>query len=182
MLKILQKNKVYVIIILAVLIVALAFWRATAEPEVCALCDGHKRHAPCVVNLSTGEVGELVIYEPHHTLVGEIAEEQAGGTLVFFPCIGQRAVRDTDAETSAVELPESQERMKPKYFCRSCRNLLHGMRRYALVDLYDLNHIRVFSIADGAQYEIRDYSVCTAVNDQGFFVEVQGKVSASRAS
>ena len=37
------------------------------ESEECALCDAFPRHAPCLVDLNTGDVKELDIYQPHHT-------------------------------------------------------------------------------------------------------------------
>lgn len=48
------------------------------EPEICAFCrngEGEKIHAPCIVNLSTGEVVELSVYEPHPTELGEVSTE-----------------------------------------------------------------------------------------------------------
>ena len=44
------------------------------EPDRCAICADLPRHAPCIVNLSTGELLELDMYEPHPTLVAEIAD------------------------------------------------------------------------------------------------------------
>ena len=32
------------------------------EPAVCVLCDAFPRHAPCLVDLNTGELRELEIY------------------------------------------------------------------------------------------------------------------------
>ena len=48
-----------------------------------SICDDLSRHGLCIINLSTGEKLELEIYEPHHFLVGEIAEEQPGGYFRF---------------------------------------------------------------------------------------------------
>lgn len=56
------------------------------DPVHCALCGSGDRmtyHAPCVLNLSTGEITELRIYLPHPVLVGELAEEQQGGHTDF---------------------------------------------------------------------------------------------------
>ena len=35
------------------------------NPKRCAICDSIPYHAPALVNLATGEVGELTVYEPH---------------------------------------------------------------------------------------------------------------------
>lgn len=172
MLKILQKYKFY---LLAALVLALAFL-PRPEPEQCALCGGLKCHAPCIVDLATGEVGELEIFEPHPTRVGEIAEEQRGGIFAFLPCVGQRAVQDQNARTCTVELPKNRAKMNPRYFCKSCRKLLAGMRGYVLADLYDLSNIRVYPIKDGAVEAIRGYTVTAewdgtcmkVINSSGF--------------
>lgn len=44
-----------------------AIWEAIStlpEPERCALCGDMRYHAPCLVDLSTGKVGELAVYTP----------------------------------------------------------------------------------------------------------------------
>ena len=56
------------------------------EPEVCVLCrngEGAKIHAPCIVNLSTGEVAELSVYESHPTEPGEVSTELKKGYFSF---------------------------------------------------------------------------------------------------
>lgn len=52
------------------------------EPNVCGLCrnnEGVKIHAPCIINLATGEVAELAIYDPHPTEIGEVTETPKKG-------------------------------------------------------------------------------------------------------
>lgn len=159
MLRILHKNKVFWIAALALLLIAIGVFRHIAAPENCALCGGLKHHAPCLVNLSTGQVGELAIYEPHPTLVGEIAEEQTGGLFAFLPCAGLTAIQDGDSPSCSVEIPDSHKKLNSQYFCRTCRDLLESAKGYVLADLYDLKQIRVYSIEDGAEYDIRDYHV-----------------------
>ena len=49
------------------------------EPEECVVCDnlqGPRFHAPCLLELSTGELTELEIYEPCHRYSGELAPDQ----------------------------------------------------------------------------------------------------------
>ena len=45
------------------------------NPKRCAICDSIPYHAPCLVNLATGEVGELTVYEPH-----PFGQEKSGNT------------------------------------------------------------------------------------------------------
>ena len=66
-----------------------SLWEAMIDfpaPEQCALCgEGMPYHAPCLINLSTGQLGELKVYDSHPSLLGEIApmEMQHTGTLDF---------------------------------------------------------------------------------------------------
>lgn len=51
------------------------------DSQDCSICGHLKCHAPCILNLATGEIGELELYMPHDTEAGEIAKEQLGGTF-----------------------------------------------------------------------------------------------------
>lgn len=76
------------------------------EPETCALCGGFRYHAPCLVRLDTGEVGELRVYDPDPTQQGEISDRQQTGTFSFLHCAGLLGTRDTCSHTSSVDLTE----------------------------------------------------------------------------
>lgn len=156
-----------------------AFRKAMAEvpePDACALCGGRRYHAPCLVNLATGEVGELCVYDADPQNRAELAPVQQTGTFCAFQCAGVPAYRDTISHTSHAELPEGGEPLNPAFFCRPCRALLAGTaaRGYVLLDLYDLNAIRLFPIEDGAKYPIRDYTVSTQRSAEGSTVSVTG--------
>lgn len=76
--------KKFVLLCIALFIILMIYTSGPAsEPERCALCDDLARHAPCIINLNTGEKVELNVYEPHPFLVGEIADEQPGGYFSF---------------------------------------------------------------------------------------------------
>lgn len=155
----------------------------TPEPEICALCgngNGISYHAPVVVNLSTGESGELRVYDPDPYHRNEIAEEQSTGTFSFLNVAGIMGYRDTCDHSSHVTLPKKREWMliDPSYFCCDCRTLLADTATagYTLVDLYDLDRIMTYVIEDGAEYTIRDYTVSISKNDElnGLSIDVIG--------
>lgn len=140
------------------------------DPEHCSLCgsgNGMWYHAPCVLNLSTGEISELQVYAPHPVLVGEISDEQQGGYIQL--SFGADVFRITDhgAQTCDAKVPKSTADMQPGYFCGSCRNLLMGQATegYVLLDLHDLDSIIAYPIKAGAAYSIRDYTV--TIEDDG---------------
>lgn len=139
------------------------------EPEQCALCsEGRPYQAPCLINLSTGQMGELRVYTYGPTEQGKLDPREArfSGTFNFQPCAGLAAIRDTDFHTCQVTLPEERERMNPAHFCKECRLLLAGagLEGYVLVDLYDQNNVQAYPI----RYEIiRDYRVSVTNRKDG---------------
>lgn len=146
-----------------------ALWEAMIElpdPEQCALCgEGRQYQAPCLINLSTGQMGEMRVYTFSPTEQGKLdpREMQCSGTFNFQPCAGLTAIRDTDFHTCQVFLPEERELINPAHFCRECRLLLAGagLEGYVIVDLYDPDNVKAYPI----QYDvIRDYRV--SVNDR----------------
>lgn len=147
-----------------------AFWRsiaATPEPERCALCGGGDEarcHAPVLVDLAAGAVGELRVYDPDPQRPGELAGVQQTGTFSLGMCAGIVTRRDTDTQTCRADLPRETAPMDPAHFCLRCRALLAetATEGYILVDLYDLEHIRAYQIAPGRDYIIRDYTLSIA--------------------
>lgn len=137
---------------------------------MCGNRSGTSYHAPVVVNLSTGEIGELRVYDPdpHHR--NEIAEEQSTGTFSLLNIAGLTGYRDTCDYSSHVTLPEEKEWMviDPSYFCRGCRTLLADTDTagYILADLYDLDRIMIYAIENEAEYTIRDYTVSISTQDE----------------
>ena len=86
----------------------------TSEPDRCALCgngDGPRYHAPCLVNLSTGEVGEMQVYDHDALRIWEISSTQQTGTFSLPHCAGPTA-----AHTCHVELPRETKELAPEYF------------------------------------------------------------------
>lgn len=157
-----------------------ALWEAVIElpdPEQCALCsEGMRYHAPCLIDLSTGQMGEMTVYTRHPSRPGEIApmEKQQTGTFNFQPCAGLMGIRETCTHTCTVPLPERERLMNPALFCKKCRQLLAwaGLEGYVIVDLYDLGHIQAYPLRDTV---IRDYRVSvTDRKDGGMDVCVAG--------
>nr|WP_325254745.1 hypothetical protein [uncultured Oscillibacter sp.] len=106
----------------------MAWWKSFVlmpEPEVCTLCgSGIPYQAPVLVNLSTGETGEMRVYDPDPQCRYELAEEQSTSTFSFLHVAGLTGCRDTCNHTSYVTLPENGAPISPVLFCRVCRVLL----------------------------------------------------------
>ena len=137
---------------------------APTAPEDCSICRHIKCHAPCILNLATGEIGELELYQPHDKKVGEIAEEQNGGTFSFIYFAGLRGIRLTDPWYIEVDVPMEGERKNNSFFCEKCRNLLDKYEQgYVLIDMYDLENPVVYAFEDNTTYKMRCYKITSTV-------------------
>lgn len=130
------------------------------EPEQCSLCDDLSRHAPCIINLSTGEKLELDVYEPLPFLVGEIAEEQVGGYFSFIRGAGVEGYK-LGAESITITIPLKANRLNQQYFCNHCRELLADYKNqgYALVDLKDIENPVIYAINANTKVAFRCYEI-----------------------
>lgn len=136
------------------------------EPEECTLCDAFPRHAPCLVDLNTGELRELEIYQPHHTKVAELSDEQYGGymSLVQFGDINGILL---GADRVELEAPIKSTGMQDSLFCKDCRKLLkdNKCQGYILADLRNPDTPTVWQIKDGISFSVRCYEIDIAAAD-----------------
>lgn len=151
------------------------------EPERCALCDDLARHAPCIINLSTGEKVELDMYEPHPFLVGEIAEEQRGGYFSFVRGAGVEGYK-LGAESVTITIPAKADKMDQQFFCNACGEMLanHTNSGYVLVDLKDTDAPVIYEIDADASYSFRCYDITIQelVEDKKYEITVTGTLNS----
>lgn len=177
--------KKLIIALIAVLSMLSACGTEVPEPERCSLCDDLSRHAPCIINLSTGEKLELDVYEPHPFLVGEIAEEQRGGYFSFVRGAGVEGYK-LGAESVTISIPVKSDRLDQQYFCNHCRNLLADYKNqgYALVDLKDTKCPVIYAINDGMKATFRCYeiSVQEIKEDGRYEISIIGTLNDTESS
>ncbi|MBR4290634.1 MAG: hypothetical protein IKT52_08340 [Oscillospiraceae bacterium] len=152
--------KKLIFVLIAVLILLSACGTEVPEPERCSLCNDLPRHAPCIINLSTGEKLELDVYEPHPFLVGEIAEEQRGGYFSFVRGAGVEGYK-LGAKSVTITIPVKSDRLDQQCFCNNCRELLADYKNqgYALVDLKDAENPVVYAINTDTKATFRCYEI-----------------------
>lgn len=161
-------KKITIILVIVIIFSAIIYSALpVSEPERCSLCDSFPRHAPCILKLSTGELVELEIYDPHPYKVAEIAEEQPGGYFSFVRGAGLDG-HMVAAEYLTATIPIRSESMNKDYFCNSCRSLLDDYKRcgYILVDLKDTTAPILYSIEDGTSFSLRFYEVEIGRNEE----------------
>ena len=162
-----------------------AFWKVVAttpEPECCAICEegnGNRYHAPVLVNLSTGTMRELEIYDRDPRRPWEVAEEQRWDDWVFTFIDGNATMSwSSEDHTNIAHIGENIGKIAPELFCHDCRALLAdtAAEGYVLLDMYDLENIQAYAVEADAEYTIRDYTVSVYKNKEtgGLSVEVTG--------
>ena len=160
---------------------------SASEPSSCALCRNHagaKVHAPCLINLATGEAAELSVYDPDPTEVGEVSAITKKGYTSFFTGAGAMIQQNSDLEYCEATLSQKEETIEPGHFCYECRRILADLDKngYVIADMYDPKEVDVYTLWDGAKYEIRDYLVTVNETDNGWLeIEVHGLLSDNTA-
>lgn len=157
------------------------------EPERCALCTdkGIVRTYPCLVKLETGQIGQIRVYDIGSEYLEEINQFQETGVYTYgFFVTGCCAENTTTAEssTTSVTLSEKPLYINPYLFCHDCRAKIGAvieeeriyLEGYVLADLYDLENIQTYAVTDGAEYNIRGYTVEISKKKKALIVEVTG--------
>ena len=142
-------------------IIGIIIQQNAPEPELCALHDlAGLYHAPVLMNLATGEIVEMRVYEPNPTRPWEISAHQRTGYFYLYRGAGLSGYTNGGL-SSHVDLPQVGEAMNNELFCRKCRLMLSMAdgKGYALLDLHNPNSMRPYVIAKGQTYVINGYSV-----------------------
>lgn len=138
------------------------------EPDFCALCHPAPYHAPCLVNITTGDITELDIYEAHAVKVGEVSPTQSGGYMRLSMAGGVFVNSSPDTQTANANIPIEPARLNRAEFCFDCRKLLSSAKtKYVLADMYDADNIIIYDIVDGLCCEMRCYEVHAEISSDG---------------
>ena len=164
-----------IIAVILILILAHAILPAP-EPERCAICDSIPFHAPALVNLATGEVGELAVYDPHPFKVAELNEYQQGGTFCFIYSAGLNGYSDTANWETHITIPTNENEYEEKFFCKSCRILISGHTEngFLLLDLRTPDSFSILSLDSEDIQTVRCYEVQTKQSIDEIEIVVHG--------
>lgn len=163
--------------LLAIAIIAIVNVVELFSTEDCSICGYIKCHAPCILNLTTGEIDELQLYTPHDQEVGELAEEQTGGTFSFISVAGLHGIKLTDPWYIELEVPIVGNKKRVSHYCDSCRKRLEDYQSgFVVLDIYDLKNPIIYRIEDGASYEMRCYTIRISENQEKecFLLRIDG--------
>lgn len=150
----------------------------TIAKEHCYICEGLSYHAPCLIDLSTGHILELAIYDNDPIDQGELAKDQTTGH-VSFTMLGDMLAITAAGNTAQTSIPTEPKTMNLDLYCDACQQAIHSIPHSGIVlaDLYKLEHIRYYILEDGAEYAFRDYTIHIEQHDDTseFKIFVYGK-------
>ena len=173
-----------VILCIALLITLSACWaNQNRDPEKCSLCDNLSYHAPCIVNLSTGGILELSVYEPHPFTAGALAKEQRTGYFAFIQGAGVSGHK-LGGKSVTVTIPTESEGLNRQYFCTACLDLLtdYANQRYVLADLKNPKDPIIYSLYENTTFSFRcsDISIQEHKDAEEFVVTIIGTLEQSK--
>ena len=164
--------KKWIIVLCAVFAVALVFISIVfpnQEQKDCCLCDSFRFHAPCLIDLETGDLIELDLYFPHETKVSELAEvqEDMSSTFSFVRLGNITGTKLTGSKVIEFGVPIADKTYNPA-LCKDCRELLQAgyKGRYVLADLYDMEIKELIPIVANASIDLRCYEITMAENTE----------------
>ena len=154
----------------AVVIVAILFTMPFffQEQKDCCLCNSFRYHAPCLIDLETGDLIELDLYFPHETKVAELASSQPKMETFMFVHLGNiTGTKLTDSKVIEFGVPIADKTNNPA-LCKDCRELLQAgyKGRYILADLYDIENKELIPIVANTSIDLRCYEITMVENTE----------------
>jgi len=131
------------------------------EEKPCCLCGSFRYHAPCLIDLETGELTELDLYLSHETKVAELADPQPEISTFSFVQLGNvKGTKLTGSKTVELTVPRAQRTANPS-LCRECRKQIRGLfpMRYVLADLYDMEEKMLIPLRPTLSTKLRCYEI-----------------------
>ena len=158
-----MKKYIFPAIAVILILICLITILPAPNPKRCAICDSIPYHAPALVNLATGEVGELAVYEPHPFKVAELNEYQQGGTFSFIYAAGLNGYSDTANWETHITIPTDENEYEEKFFCKSCRDRIadHTDKGFLLLDLRIPESFDILSLDSEEIQLVRCYEIQT---------------------
>ena len=168
-----------VLVIVIVIAAILVFFLGQKE---CCLCSSFRYHAPCLIDLETGEMIELDLYFPHETLVAELAAPQPERSVFSFISIGNvSGTKQTAPERIDLHIPDESTFFPA--LCKDCRKQLPFgyTSRYVFADLYGMEEKFLIPIAENTTISLRCYDLYMEkdVEKGGISVVIQGTLGNS---
>ena len=144
----------------------------------CCLCGSFRYHAPCLIDLETGDMIELDLYYPHETKVEELADSQPEMGTFSFVKLGEVAgTKFTDSKIVELDVPKP-DKIRNVALCKECKNFppKSYSYQYTLADLYDRENKILIPLEEGTVLRLHCYEISVSYNEEtdGIYVNIQG--------
>mgnify|MGYP003306761750 CR=1 FL=1 len=171
-----MKKYIFPVIAVILILICVITILPAPNPKRCAICDSIPYHAPALVNLETGEVGELAVYEPHPFKVAELNPYQQGGTFSIIYVAGLNGYSDTANWEAHITIPINENEYEEKFFCKSCRTLISGHTKngFLLLDLREPEKFSILSLGSDEIQRLRCYEIQTTQQSNEVEIEIHG--------
>ena len=152
--------------------------KSRALENECPICRIERKapyHAPVFIDLLTGEVGELQVYDyAKQGMALELAAVQRSGATRLFICAGVMASTDLNSHICRARLQNTALLVNKARYCEDCqvRFVSTVESRYLLIDAYDREDLDDYSVIPDETFQVRDYQILISAEDQNSNVEV----------
>lgn len=173
------KIALVVLIILGVLVGA-----SMLVPRECVLCDVEQYANICLINLHTGEIEELEVYDVGRLYENgkvldtrEFSNRQTFGTFNFVNCAGLTGYRTTGTHnTYEMDVPDKVQRISRKHYCSDCYKQLVAVsnKGYLILDSYNPEDKQIYSMNEGDHHLIRVFDVSVIAAEEKLTLKVIG--------
>lgn len=128
--------------------------------EKCPICSGPEKHAPCLLNIRTGEIHTLDLYEYSETDWNTPAKHQRGGYAVLLNYGDTTGIRMTDPWYLQLRIATIPTSVPKGLYCRSCQKKLSAKEcGFAILDLGTAHSPVIYKICSGSEYSFRCYDI-----------------------
>lgn len=164
-------------VVLVVVIATTAILLLTQEEKECCLCSSFRYHAPCLIDLETGDLIELDLYFPDDELVAELENPQPEIDTFSFVKLGNvSGTKLTGNKTIELHIPNDKTPFPS--LCKECKEQLPFgyTNRYVFADLYGMEEKFLIPIAESTTISFRcyDLSMEEDIEKGGISVVIQG--------
>lgn len=160
-----KKRIIQSLLMFCVALGAFAVGMALYEPRHCALCEAPENNVPCLLDLHSGETGELRISKH------ELSDDPSTFGFSFMRVLGNTGYRDTSTRVCEVTIPQDDLHLSPQLFCRDCRKKMKDIRN---------DHFAVLDTVNKTVYPLREsgfsigaYSVTVTQEEKDMHVVVR---------
>ena len=125
----------------------------------CYLCHSIPRNAPCLVDLSTGQIVELTV------------TDDPG--IVSWVFLGNASI-SLESDRALAIIPADDREMDRSLFCKDCQALLSELpdSGYVIADMQDPGNLSLYPAQIEGNFIIKEYEVTVTTSNDGAQIEV----------